>query len=174
MEVLEDHRLVPEVVEDDRQHEADEETPDQGVVDRATSKHSGRAKGSPEDAGGEEGIGSWAREFILLCRAADILDARHLEVQHSDGDECADERRNHLHPEGDFGCDMRVMGELEVLRKSERMGSRHIAVRLEEVHGSGVTREPQTTEEFSKDVEGDFGIGNRTDDTDGHTEDECQ
>lgn len=174
MEVLEDHGFVSEVIEYDRQTEANEETPDQWVVNGAASKHPGWAKGSPKDTRREEGVGPWTSELILLCWAAHIFDTRHLEVQHSDGDECADERRNHLHPERDLGCDMRVMGKLEILCKSERVRSCHIAVGLEEVHGVGVTGEPETAEELSKDVEGHLGIGNRTNDTHGHTEDECQ
>ena len=65
---------------------------------------------------------------------------------------------------------MYVVGKFEILREVESMRGCDVSVRLEVVHRSGVTGEPETTEEFGNDVQGNFDIGDGHNDTARNTE----
>ena len=57
------------------------------------------------------------------------------------------------------------MTKLEILRKCEGTRSGHVSIRLEHVHGKGVSWEEETTNELSQHVEGDRHIRDCVDDT---------
>ena len=73
---------------------------------------------------------------------------------------------------------MHIVGELETLSEVEGMRGRDASVRLEVVHSSGVTREPETTEELGNSVQVNRVVcGGRDDaarDAEDHSEENCK
>ena len=109
--------------------------------------------------------------MILLLGQADVGDLGHLVVENGRADDSGDKRRPHLAVEGDPGSNVHVVGELEILGKVEGMRGCNVSVGLEVVHSGGVTREPETTEKFSDNVQGNLDVSDGHDDTAGNTED---
>lgn len=171
VEVLKGLDVLAEEVEWYWQEGANEETPQEDVVDGTGAVHFLGTEGTPKDGSGEEGVNPGTGEPILLVGSANIRDA-HLVVE----DRCANkgryERRNHLAIKRDPRRDVDIMGEFEILSEVKGMRSGDVSVRLEVVHGSGVTREPETSEQLGDDVQGDLDVGDRLDDTARNTEDE--
>ena len=87
MEVLENLPLPAEEVERHREESADEETPQESVVDGASAEHLLGPKGSPEDGRGKEDVGTRTSELVLLVNRANIGDPRHQVVENSRADE---------------------------------------------------------------------------------------
>ena len=73
---------------------------------------------------------------------------------------------------------MHIVGELETLSEVEGMRGRDASVRLEVVHSSGVTREPETTEELGNNVQGNLdvrdGHNDAARDTEDYSEEDCR
>jgi hypothetical protein len=95
---------------------------------------------------------------ILLRWQADIRDLGHLVIENGCGDESRDECCPHLAVEGDPRSDVDVMCELEILSEVESLRGRDVSVSLEVVHGGGVTRVPETTEELGDDIQGNLDV----------------
>jgi hypothetical protein len=119
-----------------------------------------------------------ASEVILLRGQADIGDLCHLVIENGRADEGGDESCPHLAVEGDPWSDVHVVGELEILSELESMRGRDISVGLEVVHSSGVTREPETTEELGNNVQGNLdvriGHDDAARDAEDHSEENCR
>ena len=73
---------------------------------------------------------------------------------------------------------MHIVGEFETLSEVEGMRGRDVSVGLEVVHGSGVTTEPEATEELGNNLEGDLDVRDGHDDTtrdaEYHSEKDCR
>jgi hypothetical protein len=95
---------------------------------------------------------------ILLRGQADVRDLGHLVIENGRADEGGNECCPHLAVEGDPRSDVHVVGELETLSEVESLRSREVPVSLEVVHSSGVTREPETTEELSNNVQANLDV----------------
>ena len=87
VEVLEEFRLLAEVVEGDGHQGSNEETPQEGIVDRTGAIHLLGTKGTPENGGGEEGVDARAGKPILLVGCTDVWDLSHLVVENSGANE---------------------------------------------------------------------------------------
>jgi hypothetical protein len=174
VDVVHDLVLVAEQKEWDGEDGSSEETEKEVLVERSCTEHPLGTKGTPKDGSGEESVDTRAGESVLLGWRAHILDVCHLEIDDRDGHEGRNDSSNHLDPESNSGWNMRVMRKLKILRESNGMGSSHVAVTLEVVHGQSITREPQSSEKFGKHVEGNFLVGDRLDNTDRDTEDNGQ
>ena len=171
MHVGENLVLLAKEVEGDGQNSADGETPQKAVVDGTRTEHLLWTKSAPKDGSSEKCVVSRASEVILLRRQADIGDLGHLVVEDSRANEGGDESRPHLTVEGDPWRDVYIVGELQILSKVESVRGGDESVRLEVVHSSGIPREPETTEEFGNNVQGDLDVCDGHDDTAGNTED---
>jgi len=97
-----------------------------------------------------------------------------LVVEDGRADEGGDEGRPHLAAESDPRCDVHVVGELEILSEVEGVRGGDVTVRLEIVHSCCVTREPETTEQFCNNVQGDLDVRNGHDDAARNTEDRSE
>lgn len=128
----------------------------------------------------------------------DILVKRHLPIENGSGDEGGDDGTVDLGSEAVSLVDLHVMSELQeeseaksakkhlvqntkggktslkILGEEESVRAGHDSVRLEVVHGEGVSGVDETTNELGKDVEGDLGVGDRVDDSDGDDEDDAE
>ena len=174
MEVLENLPLPAKEVERKREEEANEEPPQETVVDGTSAEHLLWPKGTPDDGSGEEIVGRGAGEVILLLRCANIGDLRHLIVEGSCADESGNKRGEHLAAERDPRWNVDVMGEFETLGVVEGARDSDVSVDLEVVHGGGVTGKPETTEPLSNNVEGDLYIGSGQHDTARNTKDDSE
>ena len=172
VEVLEEFRLLAEVVEGDGHECADEETPQEGIIDGARTVHLLGTKGSPKYGSGEERVDSGAGEPVLLVRRTDVGDLGHLVVENGGTDEGRHEGRDHLTVEGDPGWDVNVVREFEILGEVEGMGGRDVSVGLKVVHCGSVTGEPKASKQFGDDVQRNLNVRDGHDDTAGDTEDE--
>ena len=172
VEVLEYFRLFAEVVEGDRHKRADEETPQEGIVDGTGTEHLLGSKGTPEKGTGEEGVDVGTSEPALLVRCADIWDLGHLVVENGGTDEGRHDGGDHLAVECDPGWNVDIMRELEIPGEVEGVRGRDISVRLEVVHRDGISGEPETTEQPGNDVQGNLDVRDRHDNTAGDAEDE--
>ena len=170
MDVGENLVLLTEGVQEDWQKSADEKTPQNAIVDGTMTKHLLGTEGTPKDGSGEETVVSGASEVVLLLWQADVGDLGHLVVEDGCADESGNESRPHLTAEGDPRGNVYVVGELETLSEVESARGRNGSVTLEVVHGSGVPGEPETTEEFGDNVQGNFDIRDRHDNTARNTE----
>ena len=103
--------------------------------------------------------------MILLRRQADVWDLGHLVIENGRADESRDECCPHLAIEGDPRSDVDVVCELEILSEVESLRGRNESVSLEVVHGGGVTRVPETTEELGDDIQGNLGVRDGHNDT---------
>ena len=112
--------------------------------------------------------------MVLLLGQTDVGNLGHLVVEDGRADEGGDESRPHLAVEGDPRSNVHVVGELEILSEVKSMRGRDVSVRLEVVHSSGVTREPETTEKFGNNVQGNLDVRDGHDDTAGNTEDDSE
>lgn len=83
---------------------------------------------APEDGGGEEGVDARAREVVWLVGGADVGYLVDLEVEDARADECADKGCDHLREERMAGWDLDVVGKLEVVGESERVGAGYISI----------------------------------------------
>lgn len=63
------------------------------------------------------------------------------------------------------------MGEFEIRGKVKSVRGRDETVRLEEIHGGGITGEPETTKELGNNVQGNFDVRDGQDDATRDTED---
>ena len=174
MEVPENLPLPAKEVERKREEEANEEPPQETVVDGTSAEHLLWPKGTPDDGRGEETVDIGTGEVVLLPRCANIRDLRHLIVEGSCGDESGNERSDHLAAERDPRWNVDVMGELEILREVEGVRGSDKSIGLEVVHRGGVTREPETTEHFSNNIEGNQYAGTSHDDAAGNAEDDSK
>ena len=178
VEVGENLELLAKEVEGDRQNGADEETPQEAIVDGTSTEHPLGTESTPKDGSGEERVVSGTSEVILLLWQTDAGDLGHLVVEDGRADESGDESRPHLAVEGDPRCDVDVVGELEILGEMESVRSRNISVSLEIVHSSGVAREPETTKQLGNNVQGNLDVRDRHDDTarntEYHSEENCR
>ena len=174
MEVGENFELLAKEVEGDGENSADRETPQETVVDGTNAKHLHGAESTPKDRSGEERVVPWAGEVILLLGQADVGDPGHLVVEDGRADEGGDESSPHLAGKGDPRSDVHVVGELEILSKVEGVRGGDITVRLEIVQSCCVTREPEATEKFCDNVQGDLDVRNGHDDTARDTEDDSE
>ena len=142
MEVLENLPLPAKEVERKREDGANEEPPQETVVDGTSTEHLLRPKGTPDDGSGEESVDIGTGEVVLLLRCANIGDLRHLIVEGSCANESGNERSEHLAAESDPWWNVGVMGELEVLGEVEGVQGGDVSVDLEVVYGGGVTGAP--------------------------------
>ena len=76
---------------------------------------------------------------------------RHLVAEDGRAKKSGDESPTRLSAEGDPWSYVYAVGELDILSEVESVPNRNEPVRL--VHDSGVPREPDTTEEFSNNVQ---------------------
>ena len=163
VEVPEEPEAPSEEVEGDGQNSSNQETPQETVIDCTRTVHLLGTEGAPENGSGKEGVGTRTGEPILLVWSANVRD-RHLIVE----DRGANERRHkgcdHLTIKRDPRRDMDIMGQLEILGKMERMRRGDVSVRLEVIHGGGVARKPEPSEQLRDDVQGDLDIGDGHDD----------
>ena len=171
MEGGENLELLAKEIERNGQNCADEETPQEVVVDGTCTEHLLGTESTPKDGSGEKRVASRASEAILLLGRADAGDLGHLVVEDGGTDEGGDESRPHLAVEGDPRSDVHVVGELEILSKVESVRGRDMPVSLEVIHGGGVAREPETSEKFGNNVQGDLDVRDGHDDTARNTED---
>ena len=146
VEVLEEFRPPAEVVEGNGHQGANEETPQEGIVDGTGTIHLLWTEGTPENGSGEKGVDAGAGESILLVRRADVGDLGHLVVENGGTNEGRNKGGDHLTVEGDPGWDVDVMCKLEILSEVEGVRGRDVSVGFEVVHRGGVTGEPETTE----------------------------
>ena len=146
VEVPEGLPLLAKEVERNWEEGANEEKPQETVVDGTSTEHLLRPEGTPEDGSGEEIVDTGAGEVVLLLHRANIGDLRHLIVEGSCADESGNERSEHLATERDPRCNVDVMRELEILGEAEGLRGGDISVDLAVVRGGGVTGEPETTE----------------------------
>lgn len=171
MDVGERPILIAKEVERDGGNSTDKETPQKTVVDGTRTEHSPGAKSTPKDGSGKEGVVPGASEVVLLPRQADAGDLGHLVVEDGRADEGGDEGRPNLTVEGDPWSEVYIVGELEICGKAKSVRGRDETVRLEVVHRSGITGEPETTEEFGNNVQGNFDVRDGQDDATRDTED---
>ena len=171
VDVGENLELLAKEVEGDGQNSADGETPQKAIVDGTRTEHPLGTKSTPKDRSGEESVVSGASEVILLRWQADVGDLSHLIVEDGRANECGDESRPNLTVESDPWSDVHVVGELKILSETKSVRGRYESIRLEEVHGSGVSGEPETTEKFGDNVQGNFDICDRHDDAARNAED---
>ena len=171
VDVGENPELLAKEVEGERQNSANGETPHKAIVDGTRTEHLLGTKSAPKDRSGEESVVSGASEVIPLRWQADVGNLGHLIVENGRANEGGDESRPNLTVEGDPWSDVHVVGELKILSEVESVRGRDVSIRLEVVHGSGIPGEPETTEEFSDNVQGDFDIRDRPDDAARNTED---
>jgi len=171
VDVGENLELLAKEVEGDGQNSAEGETPQKAIVDGTRTEHSLGTKSTPKDRSGEESVVSGASEVILLRWQADVGDLCHLIVEDGRANECGDESRPNLTAEGDPWSDVHIVGELKILSEAKSVRGRDVSIRLEEVHGSGVPGEPETTEEFGDNVQGNLDTCDRHDDAARNTED---
>jgi hypothetical protein len=151
---------------------ANEETPQEGIVDGTGTIHLLGTEGTPENGSGEEGVDAGAGEPILLASRADVGDLGHLVVENGGANEGRHKGGDHLTVEGDPRWDVDVMRELEILGEVEGVRGRDVSVGLEVVHRGGVTGEPETSEQLGDDVQGNLDVRDGHDNTAGDTEDE--
>ena len=171
VEVGEDLELLTEEVEGDGQDSTQRETPQQPIVDGTRTEHLFGAESTPQDGSGEKCVGVGTSEVILLRGQADVRDLGHLIIENCRAHQGGGEGCPHLTAEGDPRSDVRVAGELETLSEVESLRGRGAPVRLEIVHSSGVTREPETTEELGNNVQGNLDVRDGQDDTTRDAED---
>jgi len=69
---------------------------------------------------------------------------------------------------------MDVVGELEILGEVKGLRGGDVSVGLEVVHGGGISGEPEATEQFGNNVEGDLYVGNGHDDAARNAEDDSK
>ena len=119
MEVLESLPLLAEEVERNREEGTNEETPQEAIVDCASTEHLLGSEGTPEDGSREESVDTGASEVVLLLGCTNIGDLRHLIVEDGRTDKSGNEGSEHLAVEGDPRRDVDVMGELEILSEME-------------------------------------------------------
>ena len=169
VKVLEELRLLAEVVEGDGHEGADDETPQEGIVNCTGAVHLLGTEGAPENGGSEEGVDAGAGEPILLVGCADVGDLGHLVVENGSTDEGRYEGGDHLTVEGDPGWDVDVMRELEILGEVKGVGGRDVSVGLEVVHCGCVAWEPETSEHLGDDVQSNLDVRNGHDDAAGDT-----
>ena len=115
MEVLENLPLPAQEVERDREDGTDQEAPQEGTVEGASTEHLLWSKGTPKDDGSEIIADTRASEMVLLVNCANIGDLRHLVVEDGGANESGDKGGEHLAVEGDPRWDMDVMGEFHIL-----------------------------------------------------------
>ena len=172
MEVSENFPLPTQEVERNREDGTDQETPQEAVVHCTSTEHPLGSKGTPEDGSGKVIVDSWTSEMILLVNRANIGNLRHLVVENGGADESGNEGGEHLTIKRDPRRDVDVVGEFEILGEVEGVRGGNESVRLEIVHGCGVTGEPETTEQFGDNVKGDLHIGDSHDDPARNAEDD--
>ena len=160
VEVPKNLPLPTKEIEWNREEGANGETPQEIIVDGSRAEHPLWSEGSPEDGSGEESADTGAGEVVLLVRFADIRDLRHLVVEDTRADECGNKGSEHLAVEGNPRWNVDVMSEFEILGELEGVLGGGVSVELEVHQGSGVTGEPETTEQLGNDTKGDFHVGN--------------
>ena len=115
--------------------------------------------------------------MILLRGQADVGDLGHLVIENGRADEGGNEICPHLAVEGDPRSDVRVVRKLEISSEVEGLRGRGVSVSLEVVHRGGVAGEPETTEEFGNDVQGNLDVRDGQDDAardaEDHSEENC-
>ena len=141
MEIPENFPLPTEEVERNREEGAEEEAPQEAVVNGASTEHLLWSESTPEDGSGEEAVETRTGEVVLLVGCANIGDLRHLVVEDGCADKSGKEGGKHLAVEGDPRRDVGVMSEFEILRKLEDVGGGNVPVDLEVDHVRDVTRE---------------------------------
>lgn len=134
----------------------------------------GRTNGTPKDGGSKEGVDTGASKAELGIRGAYAVNVTHLEVEHTDTDERANEGGDHLSAEGVSGRNLDVVGELKVVGEPDGVSAGDITEGLEVVHGEGVSFDERTTNELGEDIQSDFDTGHSLDDTDGNDKDEAE
>jgi len=105
---------------------------------------------------------------VHLTWGADVRDLGHLEVEDRSADEGRNDSSIDLSIKRQARGDVHVVGELEVRCEADGLDGGHIAVRLEVVHGVCVAGEPQSAKHFRYNVECNFNVGGRSDDTNRH------
>jgi len=171
VEVGEDLELPAKEVEGDRQNGADEEAPQEVVIDGTSTEHPLGTESTPKDGSGEENVVSGTNEVILLLWRADVGDLGHLVVEDRRADESGDESRPHLAAESDPWRDVDIAGELEILGEVKSARGCDESVSLEIHRSSRVSREPETTEKLGNNVQGNLNVRNRHDNATRDTED---
>ena len=172
VKILEEFRPPAEVVEGNGHQGANEETPQEGIVDGTGTIHLLGTEGTPENGSGEKGVDAGAGESVLLVRRADVGDLGHLVVENGGTNEGRNEGGDYLTVESDPGWDVDVMRELEILSEMEGVRGRDVSVCFEVVHRRGVTGEPETADQLGNNVQGDLDVRDGHDNTAGDTEDE--
>ena len=109
--------------------------------------------------------------MVLLTDCANIGDLGHLVVEDCRAGEGGNEGGEHLAVESDPRWDVGIMSEFEILGKVEGVRGGDVSVTLEVKHSSGVTGEPEATEQLGDNIEGDLYVGNGHDDTARNAED---
>ena len=116
--------------------------------------------------------------MLPLRGQADVRDLGHLVIKSGSAGECGDESCPHLAVEGDPWSDVHVVGELETLSEVEGMRGRDVSVSLEVVHGSEVTREPETTDKLGNNLQGNLdvrdGHNDAARDAENHSQEDCR
>lgn len=120
VEVPEELESPSEEVKGDGQNSANEETPQEAVVDCTRTVHLPRTEGTPKDGSGKEGVGARTGEPILLVWGANVRD-RHLVVEDRSANERGHKCGDHLAIKCDPRRNMDIMGQLEILGEMERM-----------------------------------------------------
>ena len=160
VEVGENLELLVEEVEGDGQDSAQRETPQEHIVDGARTEHLLWTEGTP-------GEGSLDKRDVQGAKQESnpVAGRSHLVVENGRADEGGDEGCPHLAVECDPWSDVRIVGKLETLSEVEGLRGRDVSVRLEVVHSSGVTREPEATEELGNNLQDNLDIRDGHDDT---------
>ena len=178
MEVGENPELLAEEVEGNGKESTQRETPQEAIVDGTRTEHFSRTESTPEDRSGEKRVGVGTSEVILLRGQADVGDLGHLVVEYGRGDESGDESCPHLAAKGDPRGDVHVVCELEILSEGESLRGRDESVNPEVDYSSGVTGEPETTEDLGNNAQGNLGVRDgqhdTTRDAEDHSEENCK
>lgn len=113
---------------DQNDHGDAEGEADQGLAVLAfVTKDLGRTDCTPQDRGGKEGVHSWTGQLVLRLRGADIVDAAHLEIEHANADNGAEESGHHLRAKRMARWNLDVVGQLQVVAEPDGMGTGDVA-----------------------------------------------
>jgi hypothetical protein len=168
VDVLEQTALITllEHVSRDGDASADEEEPEELVVDLAGREDPLRADDAPDDARRAEDGRARADEVVLLVAVAHVFDVGEHPSLHAELDGARDGGRDHLAPEHWAGRDFHVVSELEVAREGERLRHGDVAPGLEHHHCDRPAGKRVSDDQLCDNVKADLLVRDRLDDAD--------
>ena len=146
---------------------ADEEEPQELVVDLSRREDTLRANDTPDDRGGTEHGRARAGKVVLLVVRAHIINISEHPALHAELDRAGKGGRDDLTPEHGARGHLHVVAELEVGGEGERLRHGDVAPGLEHHHGDGAAGERVADDELRDDVQADLLVRDRLDDADG-------